>query len=162
VPSRTVNWRHSNTGASVKALRAMGSYGSATSLHGKYHQAHRDNTVDEHGGVSGQINIIITGQEALRCGSGLRNDADEVKSNLITSWSRLRRMAVETHVDHFLGRDTPDSNLMVFQREGTLARNRSDFCCGIFLRDARASAVCERGEAADPVDMDTAAAKRTR
>ena len=80
-PFETVSWRHSN--AQGVAESAQGASVAATPM-----QQYNDNTttrmgditVDAQGGVTGQVRVIMTGQEALRWRQeALRSDDGEVK-----------------------------------------------------------------------------------
>ena len=72
-----------------------------------------DITVDAQGGVTGQVRIIMTGQEALRWRQeALRYDGDEVKRRFDGQLQEIVPEGVEAHVDHFLGMGDPYSNLM--------------------------------------------------
>jgi hypothetical protein len=124
-PFAKSNWRHSNTRGlgqgvdkekiNISSTPPQPYTDNVTSRNGEL-------TVDAHGGVTGQINIIMTGQEALRWRqSALRNDMDEVKKQYDHELEGEVPEGVEAHVDHFLGMDTPDANLMaVVMVKGTL------------------------------------------
>jgi hypothetical protein len=122
-PFGTVNWKHSNTWGIRESAT-----GEALSLSPP--QVYTANAitrtgtieVDEHGGVSGKINMIMTGQEALRWRqTALENDADEVKKRFDHELEEITPDGIEAHIDHFLGIDMPDSNLMaVVNVKGTL------------------------------------------
>jgi hypothetical protein len=72
-----------------------------------------DLTLDSHGVVTGSIHFVMTGQEALRWRqAGLRNDLDEVKKQFDHELESIVPDGVEAHVDHFLGIDDPDVNLI--------------------------------------------------
>jgi len=72
-----------------------------------------DLTVDSHGTVSGSIQLIMTGQDALRWRQdALRADPDEVKKGFDRWLQSMVPAGVEGHVDHFLGMDDPDANLL--------------------------------------------------
>jgi hypothetical protein len=72
-----------------------------------------DLTLDDQGAVTGQLSFTMTGQEALRWRqSALRNDPDELKKQFDHSLESIIPEGVEAHVDHFLGLDNPDVDLM--------------------------------------------------
>jgi hypothetical protein len=82
-----------------------------------------DLTLDAHGGITGNIQIIMTGQEALRWRQfALRNDGSELKKSFDhDELEGLVPDGVEAHVDHFLAVDQPDVNLMAIVKvTGTL------------------------------------------
>ena len=113
-PFGTLNWRHS--GASGLSESPQGVATATTPL-----QNYKDNTtsrtgeltLDGHGGITGNFTFVMTGQEALRWRQdALRNDQDELKKQFDKSLEGLVPDGVEAHVDHFLGLDTPDANLL--------------------------------------------------
>ena len=113
-PFETVSWRRSD--AQGVAESAQGAYLVATPM-----QQYDDNSttrtgdvsVDARGGVTGQIRIIMAGQEALHWREeALRYDDDEVKARFDRQLEGIVPQGVEAHVDHFLGMGDPYSNLM--------------------------------------------------
>jgi hypothetical protein len=72
-----------------------------------------DLTVDQHGGVTGSINIVMTGQQALHWRQqALRNDSEEVKKQFDHQLESIVPEGVEAKLDHFLGIDDPDVKLI--------------------------------------------------
>ena len=72
-----------------------------------------DITLDEHGGITGTFTIVMAGQRALRWRqAALENDLSEVKKQYDRELEEIVPDGVEAHIDHFLGMDTPDSNLI--------------------------------------------------
>ncbi len=68
-----------------------------------------DLTLDAHGGITGHIQIVMTGQEALRWRQiAFRNDDAELKKRFDHELESQVPEGVEAHVDHFLGVDQPD------------------------------------------------------
>ena len=113
-PFETVSWRHSY--AQGVAESAQGASVAATPM-----QQYNDNTttragdltVDAQGGVTGQVRIVMTGQEALRWRQeALRYDGDELKRRFDRQLQEIVPEGVEAHVDHFLAMGDPYSNLM--------------------------------------------------
>jgi hypothetical protein len=114
-PFGTLNWRHSGA-------RGLGQGNQGVGVSTTPEQSYKDNsvsrladlTLDAHGGITGQIQIIMIGQEALRWRQfALRNDGAELKKRF--EHDELEGTVpegVEAHVDHFLGLDQPDANLM--------------------------------------------------
>jgi hypothetical protein len=79
--------------------------------------------LNEHGGItSGPCTIVMTGQVALHWRQmALENDMTEVKKAFDRELESLVPDGVEAHLDHFLGIDQPDSNLIaVVQLTGSL------------------------------------------
>ena len=113
-PFQTLNWRHSNaTGVRQNTTER--------DLVTSPNQLYTDNkvtrigdvTVDAAGAVTGTVSIVMIGQESLRWRQkALENDLDEVKKQFDHELESLTPDGVEAHVDHFLGIDDPDVNLI--------------------------------------------------
>ncbi|HTW60319.1 MAG TPA: hypothetical protein VMD55_00850, partial [Terracidiphilus sp.] len=72
-----------------------------------------DLALDEHGGISGSCTIVMVGQAALRWRqTALENDMAEVKKQFDKELEGMVPEGVEAHVDHFLGMDQADENLI--------------------------------------------------
>lgn len=84
--------------------------------------------VDQHGGVTGSFNFVFSGQAALRWRQeALRNDLSEVKRQFDEQLKSEFPSGVEAHVDHFLGLDRYDSNLIAAVRiDGRLGSAMAD------------------------------------
>jgi hypothetical protein len=108
-----LQWRH--YGATGVGQSAQGTVVTTTPA-----QLSKDNvtmrkgdlTIDAQGGVTGTIQIVMTGQEALRWRqTALRTDDTELKKRFDDALAGLVPVSVEAHVDHFLNIDQPDQNL---------------------------------------------------
>jgi hypothetical protein len=74
-----------------------------------------DLTLDSHGGVSGRLQFVMTGQQALYWRQqALENDQTELKKQFDKALESDVPSGVEAHIDHFLGLDDPTINLMAF------------------------------------------------
>jgi hypothetical protein len=113
-PFGATNWEHSDAVGIIQAEKSQAMGNSPP-------QDYRINTVlrrgnvmiDAHGGVTGMIQIVMNGQEALRWRQkALRNDLDEVKKQFDSELESTTPEGVEAHLDHFLALDNPDVNLM--------------------------------------------------
>ena len=72
-----------------------------------------DLTVQANGNVSGSVTISMIGQEALRWRqSALRSDDAELKKEFDRELAGDLPIGLEGHVDHFMGLNTPDTNLV--------------------------------------------------
>jgi hypothetical protein len=72
-----------------------------------------DLTIDPSGGVTGNFRVVMTGQEAIRWRQmNLESDEDEVKKEYDNGLQGIVPEGVEAHLDHFLGLDDPNVNLM--------------------------------------------------
>lgn len=114
-PFQTVSWRHSYAGGVGES--AQGGSFTVTPA-----QKYKENTitrqgdvyVDAQGGVTGRVNIIMTGQRALHWRqAALEKDDTELKKQFDREeLDRIVPDGVEAHVDHFLAMDDPYSNLL--------------------------------------------------
>ncbi len=114
-PFGTVSWKH----ADVRGIRESP---QGLSMGQTPAQSYPDNTIertanltlDEHGGITGSATIVMVGQEALTWRqTALENDMDEVKKRFDKELEGLVPEGVDAHVNHFLGIDQPDVNLIV-------------------------------------------------
>ena len=122
-PFATLNWRHANAGGLRQSDAGPGyqatpiqPYNANTTLRSA------DITLDEHGGITANIQIIMAGQEALRWRqTALQNDESEVKKQFDHELESLVPDGIEAHVDHFLSLDDPNANLIaIVKAHGTL------------------------------------------
>jgi hypothetical protein len=122
-PFATVSWRHSYASG-------LGQSAQGVSITITPQQEYAENTikrtgilsVNAQGGVSGQIQIAMTGQEALRWRQlALENDESEVKKHFDDELAKLVPDGVHAHVDHFAAMDDPNATLnAVVNVTGTL------------------------------------------
>lgn len=113
-PFGRLNWRHAET-------RGIRESGQGLVLAGTPAEAYTENvtqrnadlTLDEHGGVTGSLTLVMSGQEALRWRQlAIENDTDELKKQFDKSLEEIVPDGVDAHIDHFLALDQPDSNLI--------------------------------------------------
>ena len=122
-PFGTVSWRHSDAGGIAQSAQGASIATTPT-------QQYKDNvtlrsgdvTLDAQGGVTGTLNLVMTGQAALYWRQqALQNDDAEVKKQFDEQIAKAVPEGVEAHVDHFLGMTDPYANLMaVVNVKGTL------------------------------------------
>jgi len=122
-PFGTVNWKHSSSGGLAQSAKGTGVLTSAS-------QQYPDNktirtgevTLDSHGGITGDFHIVLIGQQALYWRQqALTNDEAEVKKRFDHSLESIIPEGVEAYVDHFIGMDDPDANLIaIIKTQGTL------------------------------------------
>ena len=114
-PFQTVSWRHSDAGGVSQSAQGI-TYSITPSQVFKDNQTQRlgDVFVDAQGGISGRINIVMSGQAALHWRQrSLREDDNELKKEF--DREELEGQipdGVEAHVDHFLSMNDPYTNLM--------------------------------------------------
>jgi hypothetical protein len=157
-PFQTVNWKHS--GAEGLRQSAEGPVRAATPL-----QAFGSNTtkrsgdiaVEPNGTVSGNLQIVMTGQEALLWRQrALQVDASELKSQFDRGLNSMVPEGVEAHVDHFLGLDAPDRILMaVVQVKGALgtATAKRLILPGFFFESRGSEPFVSQEKRVEPVDI---------
>jgi hypothetical protein len=113
-PFQTLHWRHA--GASGIRQSAEGRATMSTPLlpfNGNAVLRTGDIALDAHETATGTLRIVMTGQEALRWRqAALRNDLDEVKKQFDRWLESTVPEGIQAHVDHFLGLDNPDVNLL--------------------------------------------------
>ncbi len=157
-PFGTLNWRHSNA-------RGIGQGAQGISVSTTAPQRYVDNVItrtgdlmlDAHGRMAGNISIVMTGQEALRWRqAALRNDEAEVKKQFDHDLEERVPDGVEAHVDHFLGMDQPESNLMaVVKVSGSLGRATAKrlMLPGLFFETRGRVPFVNEEKRLEPVDM---------
>jgi hypothetical protein len=114
-------------------------------------------TLDNHGGVTGNLKFVMIGQEALRWRqAALRNDLSEVKKQFDRWIEESIPEGVEAHVDHFVALDDPDSNLLaVVNISGSLgtATSKRLLLPGYFFETRGAHPFVAQDKRLEPVDM---------
>jgi len=157
-PFLTVHWRHAAAGGMRESADGRA---AATSPQ----QAYSINTVtrvgdvnvDEHGAVTANFRISMTGQEALRWRQlALTTDPDEVKKQYDESLRSICPDGIEAHLDHFLALDDPDLNLMaVVKAEGALgtATSKRLLLPGFFFESKGSHPFVNQTKRLEPVDM---------
>jgi hypothetical protein len=158
-PFQTLNWRHSSAGGIAQSAEGV-SYSVTPSAPYKDNAMNRvaDLTLDAHGGITGQIQIVMTGQEALRWRQfALRNDDTELKKRF--DHDELEGTVpegVEAHVDHFLAVDQPEQNLMAIVKvTGSLgtATAKRILLPGLFFETRVHVPFVHEEKRLEPVDM---------
>jgi hypothetical protein len=123
-PFQTVSWKHSGAGGVRESAGGRAAGGTSPIQDYTSNELKRLGTIhlDEHGGMTGTFRFIMTGQEALHWRQqAILNDEAEVKKRFDRMLEGLFPEGVEGHIDHFLGLDDPDSNLIVIiQAKGTI------------------------------------------
>jgi hypothetical protein len=122
-PFQTVSWRHS--GAEGVRESGAGNAAARSPLQDyRSNEVKRTGTVflDEHGAVTGSFRFVMTGQGALYWRQRtILNDEGEVKKFFDRYLLTIMPEGVEAHIDHFIGLDNPDANLIaVINARGTL------------------------------------------
>jgi hypothetical protein len=127
-PFETVNWRHSSAGGIRQSPDGPGYANTPLQPYAANKTARTgDIVLDAHGAITGDLQIAMSGQEALRWRqTALRNDEAEVKKQFDHELEGLVPDGVEAHVDRFVGLDDPDKNLVaIVKPHGTLGTSTS-------------------------------------
>lgn len=157
-PFGTLSWRHSEAGGLRQS--AQGQDTEVTPM--QVYTANTimrtgDLTLDAHGGIKGDIRVIMSGQEALRWRHVvLRNDDAEVKKQFDKELEGLVPDGVEAHIDHFLSLDEPDKTLMAIVKvQGTLgtATSKRLLLPGYFFASRGHAPFVSQEKRLEPVDM---------
>lgn len=113
-PFATVSWRHSEARGVRQSSKGIGLMETPP-------QAYPDNTtmrnaelvLSQDGSLTGTFNIVMTGQEALGWRQrALESDISEVQKQFDHHLESIVPDGVEAHIDHFLGLDQPNVNLI--------------------------------------------------
>jgi hypothetical protein len=119
-----------------------------------------DLTIDAHGSVSGTLQFIMTGQEALSWRqSALRNDEDEVRKQFDRWLERTVPAGVQGHLDHFLGIDDAKLQLIaVINVRGSLgtATAKRVLLPGFFFQSRGSYPFVNQEKREAPIDMEYA------
>lgn len=157
-PFETVNWRHSDAGGMRQSDKGAGfqiSPGQQYTANSRVSTG--DITLDAHGGITGTLRIIMSGQEALRWRQrALRNDETEVKKQFDEDLEGQIPDGVKAHIDHFLSLDNPETNLMaVVNVEGSLgtATAKRLLLPGFFFEARGHTPFVAQEKRLEPVDM---------
>jgi hypothetical protein len=157
-PFQTLQWTHAGAmgirqSAEGRAIQSTPSTPYAANALTRLRDIH----LDEHGAANGDLHIIMTGQEGIRWRQeSLRNDDDEVKKSFDRWLQTMLPEGVEGHLDHFLGMNDPDSNLMaVCKISGVLgtATAKRLLLPGFFFQTRQREPFVQEEKRLTPVDM---------
>ena len=157
-PFQTVRWTHSGTAGIVQGdhVRSLAITPEQTYTSNKLTR-NGDLTIDEHGAVTGQLTFVMLGQEALAWRQlALRNDQDELKKQFDRSLESAVPDGIEAHIDHFLGLDDPDANLIAIVKvHGNLgaATSKRLLVPGFFFQTRGSHPFVNQEKRIEPVDM---------
>jgi hypothetical protein len=158
-PFQTLNWRHASAGGIAQSAEGI-SYSVTPAPTYKDNSMSRvaDLTIDAHGSITGSIQIIMTGQAALRWRQfALRNDDSELKKTFDhDELEGIVPEGVEAHVDHFLAVDQSDVNLMAIVKvTGSLgtATAKRILLPGLFFETRGHAPFVSEEKRLEPVDM---------
>ena len=116
-----------------------------------------DITVDPDGNITGDIQVVMAGQEALHWRQvALEVDETELKRQFDHSLEEVVPAGIEARVDHFLGVDDPGRNLMaVVKVKGSLgtATSKRIILPGFFFETRAREPFVSQAQRLEPVDM---------
>ena len=113
-PFKHLHWRHLSTVGITQDAKQ-------NDLVVMPHEGYNDNRITRMGSVTlaadghitGSYQAVYTGQAALEWRQkSLLNDAEELKKLYDKELERITPDGVEAHIDHFIGLDTPETNLI--------------------------------------------------
>ena len=113
-PFQTVHWKHSNASGFIEGNDGKTPDHTPPQTYTDNNTSRTgDLTIDNQGGVQGALRFVMDGQQALYWRQiALQNDGNEVSKQFDRWLETVVPLGVEAHVDHFLGLDNPDVNLV--------------------------------------------------
>jgi hypothetical protein len=157
-PFGKLSWTHAEAKGIRESGQGMGLMTSPSQTYGE-NTTTRDAelTIDAQGGIEGTLMLVMTGQAALHWRHvALENDNSELKKEFDHELEQIVPDGVEAHVDHFLGMDTPETNLMamidVKGTAGTSAGKRL-LMPGFFFESRGRTPFVNQEKRLEPVDM---------
>jgi hypothetical protein len=157
-PFQTLHWKHSGA-AGISQGDKVRSLSVTPEQNYPNNRIDRggDIFLDAHGVIDAHLTIIMRGQEALYWRqTALTNDPDELKKRFDTWFQAYVPEGIEAHVDHFLGLDDPDVNLMVFVKtRGSLGASTAKrlILPGYFFQTRGGQPFVNQEKRLEPVDM---------
>jgi len=157
-PFGTVNWKHSHAEGLRQSADGPGRAVTPTQVFGvNTIKRSGELTVDPHGGITGTLQIVMTGQEALGWRQwALEVDPAELKKEFDRNLEKTVPDGVQAHVDHFLGLDAPDTLLMaVVKVTGTLGTSTGKrlILPGFFFETRESEPFVNEQTRLEPIDM---------
>ncbi len=157
-PFGIVNWKHSHAEGLRQSADGPGRAVTPTQVFGANTiKRSGDLMVDPHGAITGTLQIVMVGQEALAWRqTALEVDAVELKKQFDRDLGQVVPEGVEAHIDHFLGLDDVDSLLMaVVKVTGTLgtATSKRLILPGFFFETREPEPFVNEGTRLERIDM---------
>jgi hypothetical protein len=157
-PFQTLHWKHSGATGIRQSdhIRSLGTTPEPAFTANKIVRT-GDITLDAHGAITGRLSFVMVGQEALYWRqTSLRIDPDELKMQFDRWLGSIVPEGVEAHIDHFLGLDDPEVNLMAMVKvHGSLgsATSKRLFLPGFFFQSRGHHPFVDQEKRLEPVDM---------
>jgi hypothetical protein len=113
-PFQTLSWKHSSAGGLTQSPKGVGAVTTASQPYSENKTLRiGDITLDAQGALTGSFRFVMNGQAALYWRQkAFTNDEAEVKKQFDKSLESRFPDGVEAHIDHFIGLDDPDANLL--------------------------------------------------
>jgi hypothetical protein len=116
-----------------------------------------DLTIDSQGAITGSFTMALSGQAALGWRHrALENDMTEVKKQFDRELEDIVPDGIEAHVDHFVGIDTPETNLIaVVTAKGSMGTpaGKRLLLPGFFFESRGKTPFVNQEKRLEPVDM---------
>jgi|HubBroStandDraft_1064217.scaffolds.fasta_scaffold45150_1 hypothetical protein len=157
-PFGRLNWNHAEAKGIRQSSQGIGLMGAPAQTYvDNTTTRNADLTVDPQGGVTGSFTIVINGQAALGWRQrAIENDMTEVKKQFDKELEKIVPDGIEAHIDHFVGMDTPDTNLIAIVTAkgsiGTPAGKRL-LLPGFFFESRGNTPFVNQEKRLEPVDM---------
>jgi hypothetical protein len=157
-PFGKLSWRHAEAKGIRESSQGMGMMSTLPQSYiDNTTTRNADLTIDPQGNVAGSFTFVMTGQTAMRWRQrALENDMSELKKEFDRGLEEILPDGVEAHVDHFLGLDTPDTNLIAIIKVsggvGTPAGKRL-LLPGFFFESRGKTPFVSQEKRLEPVDM---------
>jgi Domain of Unknown Function with PDB structure (DUF3857) len=157
-PFDTVSWIHQNAGGVRQSADGRAAGQTPYEPYTKNAMTRiGDVTIEPGGAMTGSFRFVMTGQEALLWRQlTLESDEQEVKKDFDRMLQRIEPEGVEMHLDHFLGMDDPNVNLMaVVKASGTLGSTvgKRVVLPGFFFESKAGQPFVNEEKRLAPVDM---------
>lgn len=127
-PFQLLSWRHAGAGGVRESANGPAA-STSPMLPYTANEIERSGTIslDDHGGMTASFTFLMRGQEAIYWRQqAVRNDLDEVKKRFDRMLQNIMPEGVEAHLDHFLGLDDPELNLIaMINAKGTVGTTTS-------------------------------------
>jgi hypothetical protein len=157
-PFQTVHWKHSNASGFLEGNDGKTPDNTPPQTYTDNNTSRSgDLTIDNQGGVQGVLRFVMDGQQALYWRQiALGNDGNEVSKQFDRWLDTVVPSGVEAHVDHFLGLDNSDVNLVATVNvRGTLGSvtGRRLLLPGFFFATRGGHPFVDEADRQTPVDM---------
>jgi hypothetical protein len=157
-PFGKLNWNHAEAKGIRQSSQGIGLIGAPAQTYvDNTTTRNADLTVDPQGGITGSFTIVINGQAALGWRQrAIENDVTEVKKQFDKELEQIVPDGIEAHIDHFVGMDTPDTNLIaIVTAKGSIgtAAGKRLLLPGFFFESRGDTPFVNQEKRLEPVDM---------